>query len=113
LSLSCLLIGSSSTYGLGGFLRFVKGREVDQLGDPQEWQFFQPFSGGPVFVATQALGWTLFTFTTVGVVLLVQQVLAGVAFCIRCSAYTLGVLMIATQMVSTSCADGEYLLCRW
>ena len=26
LSLSCLLIGSSSTYGLGGFLRHVKAR---------------------------------------------------------------------------------------
>jgi hypothetical protein len=49
LSLSCLLISASTTYGLGGFLIFVKGEKRSDT----MWQFFQPLKGGPAFVATQ------------------------------------------------------------
>jgi hypothetical protein len=40
LSLSCLLIASSTTYGLGGHLRYGSSSE-----DSMMWQFFQPFAG--------------------------------------------------------------------
>lgn len=52
LSLSCLLISASTTYGLGGFLIFVKGEKRSDT----MWQFFQPGEGGPAFVATQVSG---------------------------------------------------------
>lgn len=41
LSLSCLLIASSTTYGLGGHLRYGS-----MSADSMMWQFFQPFAGG-------------------------------------------------------------------
>jgi hypothetical protein len=53
LSLSCFLIASSTTYGLGGFLRYGgngagSGSGAKAGGDDGMWQFFQPFSGGLV-----------------------------------------------------------------
>lgn len=158
LSLSCLLIASSSTYGLGGFLRYGKSggesamqqRAGAQAGGPgssgsrsrsgspvrrrrprrsrgpgaadqplrgdalepasgsdeQGWQFFQPFSGGTVFVATQAAGWSLFSASAVVIVVLVQQLVAGVANCLQCWAISAGTLMIAAQGVSAA-REGE------
>lgn len=53
LSLSCFLIASSTTYGLGGFLRYGSSGsssgsdgKAASGGDDGMWQFFQPFSGG-------------------------------------------------------------------
>jgi hypothetical protein len=51
LSLSCFLIASSTTYGLGGFLRYGgsgagSGSDGKAGSDDGMWQFFQPFSGG-------------------------------------------------------------------
>jgi hypothetical protein len=142
LSLSCLLISASSTYGLGGFLFFGSGQRQDSV-----WQFFQPFAGGPAFVATQvracldaepasspargarrwvalraaclparrrssstnasppprshrqmqAISWSLFSATIVAVGLLLKQMVAGVAACVRCWALSVGALMLMTQ----------------
>jgi hypothetical protein len=41
LSLSCLLIASSTTYGLGGHLRYGSSSANSMM-----WAFFQPFAGG-------------------------------------------------------------------
>ncbi|GAX74485.1 hypothetical protein CEUSTIGMA_g1934.t1 [Chlamydomonas eustigma] len=47
------------------------GQEEDSSGS---WRFWQPFKGGKVFVATQALGWTMFTISFVYVGVLVKAV---------------------------------------
>lgn len=115
LSLSCLLMASTTSYGLGGFLRFGATARVGTGADPVDtdgaaagaadgsgttmWQFFQPFAGGTAFVATQAVGWSLFSATAVAVIILLQQLVAGVAYCARCWAFGLGVLMITTQLM--------------
>eukprot|EP00877_Chromochloris_zofingiensis_P005530 jgi/Chrzof1/14979/Cz09g23010.t1 len=92
LSLSCLLIAASTTYGLGGFLRYGKTADSGTM-----WQFFQPFSGGTAFVATQAIGWSLFSTTIVLIVVMVQQLISGVAHCIRCWALGAGCLAVTAQ----------------
>lgn len=97
LSLSCLLIGASSTYGLGGFLCFGRAKDANQPAN--KWQFFQPFSGGSAFVATQALGWSLFSATIVSVAVLLKLLVEGIAYCTRCWAVGTGCLMVATQTV--------------
>ncbi|MEW5310901.1 MAG: hypothetical protein WDW38_002655 [Sanguina aurantia] len=61
------------------------------------WQFFQPFSGGTAFVATQAIGWALFAVTLVVLIALAKQLIAGVGYCLRCWAVATGVLMCVTQ----------------
>ncbi|GLC40901.1 hypothetical protein PLESTM_001123800 [Pleodorina starrii] len=63
------------------------------------WRFFQPFQGGSVFVATQAIGWTLFSSTVVAVLLLAKELVVGVGYCMRCWALAAGMLMMATQLV--------------
>jgi hypothetical protein len=225
LSLSCLLIAASTTYGLGGFLRYQKDRRRrrritraaaarasaagaagsgaasgapgsgsgsgahgsdgepedyggraaaeaaaadssagplgDAVEDGAEWHFFQPFSGGTAFVAAQvgasaagssplaqhppsacllpahvcrvplfappyawravgssfagpvsepllpprpsctcqAIGWSLFSAAIVLVVIMLQQLVAGVASCVRCWAVGAGSVMVAAQAV--------------
>ncbi|KAG2426507.1 hypothetical protein HXX76_011734 [Chlamydomonas incerta] len=63
------------------------------------WRFFQPFQGGSVFVATQAIGWTLFSASVVCVLLLAKRLVAGVGYCLRCWALAAGALIMATQLV--------------
>ncbi|KAF0687557.1 Aste57867_20676 [Aphanomyces stellatus] len=52
-SLSLGVAAIMSTYGLGGILS----------NDASQWKFWQPFSGGVVFVAVQIISWTCFTFS--------------------------------------------------
>ena len=52
------------------------------------------------FVATQALGWVLFSVSLIGLSWLIMQVAAGVAYCIRCWAIGVGSIMFAAQLVS-------------
>ena len=56
--------------------------------------------GGVAFVATQALGWVLFSVSLIGLSWLIMQVAAGVAYCIRCWAIGVGYIMFAAQLVS-------------
>ena len=60
--------------------------------------------GGAWFVATQAMGWFLFSISLVCLCWLVVQVVAGVAYCIRCWALITGSVMFCAQLVSTSCS---------
>lgn len=45
----------------------------------------------------QAISWSLFSATIVAVALLLKQLVAGVAACVRCWALSVGLLMVATQ----------------
>ena len=66
-STACFIIAATTTHGLGGRLMHAHkveeshlcvGRDLDSC---RTWHFFQPFSGGKVFVATQAAGWLLYS----------------------------------------------------
>jgi diacylglycerol O-acyltransferase 2, plant len=63
------------------------------------WRFFQPFEGGTAFVATQGLGWALFSLSLLAIMWLVTQVAAGVAYCLRCWVVATGGVMFAAQLV--------------
>ena len=56
--------------------------------------------GGAWFVATQAMGWALFSISIVCLCWLLLQVVAGVAYCIRCWALITGSVMFCAQLVS-------------
>lgn len=56
--------------------------------------------GGAWFVATQAMGWALFSISLVCLCWLLLQVVAGVAYCIRCWALITGSVMFCAQLVS-------------
>ncbi|GLI68216.1 hypothetical protein VaNZ11_012560 [Volvox africanus] len=73
--------------------------QEDEADVAPSWRFFQPFQGGSVFVATQAIGWTLFSSTVVAVLLLAKELVAGMGYCMRCWALAAGALMMATQLV--------------
>ena len=60
------------------------------------------FRGGVIFVATQALGWALFTSALVSLIWLSSLVASGVAYCIRCWALATGGVMFAAQVVRLS-----------
>nr|AZI70899.1 acyl-CoA:diacylglycerol acyltransferase 2.3 [Lobosphaera incisa]QIT07021.1 type-2 diacylglycerol acyltransferase DGAT2C [Lobosphaera incisa] len=94
----CLLIGATTTHGLGGKLRHDTAREAGAESAPS-WQFFQPFRGGTWFVATQALGWVLFSLSIMGLIWLISQVAVGVAYCMRCWAWAVGAAMFTAQLV--------------
>ncbi|KAF8072389.1 RCH2 [Scenedesmus sp. PABB004] len=93
LSLCCLLIAASTTYGLGGWLRYGGAGG----GGEGVWRFVQPFEGGTAFVTTQAISWSTFAATVVLLVALLQQLAAGVAACFRCWAIGAGALMLLAQ----------------
>ncbi|KAK9829305.1 hypothetical protein WJX72_005048 [[Myrmecia] bisecta] len=93
----CLLIGATTTHGLGGKLRHDTLREAGSAAIPS-WRFFQPFQGGTVFVATQALGWILFSMSIMGLIWLLMQVVVGVAYCMRCWAWAVGAAMFTAQL---------------
>ena len=51
-------------------------------------------------MATQAMGWALFSVSLVCLCWLLVQVVAGVAYCIRCWALITGSVMFCAQLVS-------------
>lgn len=95
LALCCLLIAASSTHGLGGHLAYGKG----QHRPPRAWQFFQPFTGGALFIGTQAVAWTLFATTIVAFIMLLKNVVAGMVWCWQCWALGVSGMMCITQLV--------------
>ena len=60
-------------------------------------------AGGTAFVTTQAISWSIFAATVVMLVVLLQQLLAGVAHCFRCWALGAGTCMVMAQAVSRCC----------
>ena len=73
-----------------------------QTADTNSQLHVVPFAGGTAFVATQAVGWSAFAATIVMIALLLQQVVAGVARCVRCWAVGAGATMMLAQLVSRS-----------
>eukprot|EP00210_Caulerpa_lentillifera_P002989 g2854.t1 len=94
ISVICSLIAASTTHGLGGYLRHGK-KSKSKTG----WKFFQPFVGGRVFMATQALGWSLFSLSLVLLIAVVQQIIKGVAFAFHIWALVSGGTAVITQLV--------------
>ena len=66
--------------------------------------------GGAWFVATQAMGWALFSISLVCLCWLLVQVVAGVAYCIRCWALITGTVMFCAQLVSAFSNDCALLV---
>lgn len=95
ISVACSLIAASTTHGLGGLLRH------GQDGHKKEgsWRFFQPFVGGRVFIATQALGWSLFSLSLVCFIALVREIVKGVAIALKMWALASGGTAVVTQIV--------------
>ncbi|CAK0784954.1 hypothetical protein CVIRNUC_008159 [Coccomyxa viridis] len=93
----CLLIGVTTTHGLGGQLRHASALEAGEE-ISQQWRFFQPFQGGVVFAATQALGWGLFSGALLCLTVLVISAARGMAYCIRCWIFATGSVMLASQL---------------
>jgi hypothetical protein len=81
-----------------GHLRYSK--HADDAPGVDKWQFFQPFCGGTAFVTTQAISWSIFAAALVSLVVLLQQVVAGVAHCFRYWALGAGTFMVMAQAVS-------------
>ena len=94
ISVICSLTAASTTHGLGGFLRHGQN-----TGAKHTWRFFQPFVGGRVFIATQALGWSLFSLSLVFFIAVVREVVKGVAIAIRIWALVSGGTAVVTQLV--------------
>jgi hypothetical protein len=57
-------------------------------------------AGGTAFVTTQAISWSIFAATVVMLVVLLQQLVAGVAHCFQCWALGAGTCMVMAQAVS-------------
>eukprot|EP00884_Botryococcus_braunii_P007964 jgi/Botrbrau1/17169/Bobra.0157s0061.1 len=98
LSGGCLLVAATTTHGLAGKLRYEVSHKNDSGLPPWQWRFFQPFRGGKAFVATQALGWALFSAALACLFWLCAQVVAGVAYCIRCWIFATSSLMFFAQL---------------
>jgi len=94
ISVLCSLIAASTTHGLGGYLRHGKNRKSET-----RWKFFQPFVGGRIFIASQALGWSLFSLSLVFLIAIVRQIIKGVAFAIQIWALMSGGTAVITQLV--------------
>ena len=62
-------------------------------------------------MATQAMGWALFSISIVCLFWLLLQVLAGVAYCIRCWALITGSVMFCAQLVSVCQCSVGMVLC--
>lgn len=56
--------------------------------------------GGAAFIATQALGWALFSSALTTLVWLIAQVAAGMAYCIRCWLLGTSLVMASAWLVS-------------
>ena len=91
ISVICSLTAVSTTHGLGGFLRHGQSNA--------SWRFFQPFVGGRMFIATQALGWSLFSLSLVFFLAVVWQIIKGMAIAIRIWALASGGTAVITQLV--------------
>lgn len=63
-------------------------------------QLLNLLAGGTAFVTTQAISWSIFAATVMMMVVMIQQLVAGVAHCFRCWAIGAGACMMTAQAVS-------------
>lgn len=108
LSGACLTMAAFVTYGLAGHLRHVHrrsepGSESDSEGGdeaaPAAWHFFQPFKGGGWFVATQALGWALYSAGLSLIIYLMAHSAIGIVHSAQRFAQTAGIFMVFSHLV--------------
>lgn len=109
LAVACLTMAAFTTYGLAGHLRHAPALAAGSDDDsdsgrrarapPSAWRFFQPFRGGAWFVATQALGWALFSAGLTLMLYLIAQGAAGVMEGARRYTWTAGAIMVTAQLV--------------
>uniref|UniRef100_A0A1D2A7N3 Diacylglycerol O-acyltransferase n=1 Tax=Auxenochlorella protothecoides TaxID=3075 RepID=A0A1D2A7N3_AUXPR len=112
LAVACLTMAAFTTYGLAGHLRHAPALAAGSDDDsdsgrrarapPSAWRFFQPFRGGAWFVATQALGWALFSAGLTLMLYLIAQGAAGVMEGARRYTWTAGAIMVTAQLVLAS-----------
>ena len=65
--------------------------------------------GGKAFVASQALGWALFSTALFSLFWVVTQVAQGFAYCVRCWAVMTSSFMLAAQLVRPPCTCVMYV----
>lgn len=63
------------------------------------WHFFQPFKGGGWFVATQALGWALYSAGLSLIIYLMAHGAAGIVHSVQRLTQTTGIIMVASHLV--------------
>jgi hypothetical protein len=68
---ACFTVAVASTHGLGGHLRHRRG--------DAPWRFYNPWAGGAIFVATQALGWFFYSAALAAVLWAAAAAAAGAA----------------------------------
>lgn len=132
-ALASIMVGMLSTHGLGGRLRHgahiisqgIHARRrshtssrsmsldatADDAAKPPDsprapglgWSFFQPFSGGTLFIATQGVGWAFFAACILLCGWGMYAALRGVAHCVQCWVLATGFSMFSAQLaVGTS-----------
>ena len=62
------------------------------------WSFFQPFSGGTLFIATQGVGWAFFAACILLCGWGMYAALKGVAHCVSCWVFATGFSMFSAQL---------------
>lgn len=62
------------------------------------WSFFQPFTGGTLFIATQGVGWAFFAACILLCCWGMYAALLGVAHCVSCWVLATGVSMFSAQL---------------
>ncbi|GAB4819039.1 hypothetical protein N2152v2_006085 [Parachlorella kessleri] len=105
---ACFTVGSFTTHGLAGHLRFsgagaAKKADASGAGGDSSaangWRFWQPFQGGTGFVATQALGWALYSTALVSILWMAWGALVGVASYVHSWTLAAGTLMFVAELL--------------
>mmetsp|Transcript_2252 Transcript_2252/g.5245 ORF Transcript_2252/g.5245 Transcript_2252/m.5245 type:complete len:605 (+) Transcript_2252:94-1908(+) len=102
----CILIGATSTHGLGGWVEHYVHRESNTGGANDakedtwdEWCFWQPFRGGSVFMLTQCCGWVLFGASFLGLVWMSKLGIAWCGgFCLSHIRISVALIMVFAQL---------------
>ncbi len=76
--------------------------------ESEGWRFWQPFRGGPAFVATQGLGWALTAAALASVLALGRQIALGVAHAIRAWLLATSAVMLLAQLVREHVKSSEH-----
>lgn len=124
----CFTIAAFTTHGLGGHLRHshpslasrhkiskhggalhtakTGTKQIDDgrahLQQHSHWRFFQPFKGGPMFIATQAAGWVLFSMALSLVFWGVTEAGQGAAQFLRSWALAAGTTGVVAELLLAS-----------
>lgn len=73
--------------------------EIEGTTSREHWRFFQPLRGGPMFIATQAAGWLLFSLALVLMLWGSAEAWLGAAHFLRSWALAAGTTGVAAELV--------------